>query len=521
VPLLRHRSIRTHLLTLVAACVIPAIVASAFLVYQNHRLQRERTYLDAERVARNLVADVDGELQGIESGLRVLATSAELERGDLPTFHTRALEALKFQNAASYALTDRSGQLVLSTLRPFGSLLAPSGVAAQLAPVFSARSVVLSDLFQGTLINRPLIVMAVPVQRRGEVVYTLNASLSPQRLTDILVRQKLPEGWVAALLDSSGTIVARSRDAARFVGQRAVEPLIKASHERREGTLETVTKDGVPVLTAYSRSGTSTWTIAVGAPRQALIAQVEQGLTGIGIGMMVALVFGLWLASSIAARIASAVRGLIEPALALGSGRPVELPPQPLRETQAVGQALQRAAQMLAQAQHLANHDGLTGLCNRMLFDELARRELAAARRYGRALAVLAIDLDGFKEVNDRHGHAAGDAVLKGASERILGMARATDTVARLGGDEFAMLLPGADRDGASRFAATLVEALGRPYPGVGTAVSASIGVALLSEAGTTVTTVLKRADGALYDAKRAGKNRVMVWSDTIADAFA
>ncbi|CAM5788142.1 diguanylate cyclase [Rhizobacter fulvus] len=520
-PLLRHRSIRTHLLTLVAACVIPAIAASVFLVFQNYRLQRERTYHDAERVARNLIGDVDGELQGIESGLRVLATSADLERGDLPTFHLRALEALKFQNADNYALTDRSGQQVLNTLRPFGSLLTPSGAAAQLAPVFATRSVVLSDLFQGTLTHRPLIVMAVPVQRRGEVVYTLNASLSPQRLTDILSRQKLPEGWVAALLDSSGTIVARSRDAARYVGQRAVDPLIQASRERREGTLETVTKDGVPVLTAFNRSTMSPWTIAVGAPRQALSAQVDQGLTGVGIGMLVALLVGLWLASSIAARIAHAVRGLIEPALALGSGRPVEMPPQPLRETQAVGQALQRAADMLARAQHLANHDGLTGLCNRMLFDELARRELAAARRYGRALAVLAIDLDGFKEVNDKHGHAAGDLVLKTASDRILSMSRSTDTVARLGGDEFAMLLPGADRDGASRFAATLVEALARPYPGVGTAVSASIGVALLSEAGTTVTTVLKRADGALYDAKRAGKNRVMVWSDTVADAFA
>jgi diguanylate cyclase (GGDEF)-like protein len=521
VPLLRHRSIRTHLHTLVAACVVPAIVASAFLVFQTHRLQRERTYLDAERVARSLIAEVDGELQGIESGLRVLATSPDLARGDLPTFHARAIEALKFQNADSYALTDRGGQLVLNTSRPFGSLLAPSGAAAQLAPVFSTRAVVLSDLFRGSLINRPLIVMAVPVERRGEVVYTLNASLSPQRLTDVLTRQKLPEGWVAALLDSSGTIVARSRDAARFVGQRAVEPLIKASHERREGTLETVTKDDVPVLTAYSRSDTSMWTIAVGAPRQALSAQVAQALTWVGVAMLVALLIGLWLASVIAKRIADAVRGLIEPALALGSGRPVEVPSEPLRETQAVGQALQRAADMLARAQHLANHDGLTGLCNRMLFDELARRELAAARRYGRALAVLAIDLDGFKEVNDRHGHAAGDQVLKIASERILGMSRATDTVARLGGDEFALLLPGADREGASRFAATLVEALGQPYDGVGTGVSASIGVALLSEAGTTVTTVLNRADGALYDAKRAGKNRVIVWSDTVADAFA
>jgi len=170
---------------------------------------------------------------------------------------------------------------------------------------------------------------------------------------------------------------------------------------------------------------------------------------------------------------------------------------------------LQQASRMLAEASHQAHHDALTGLCNRTLFDELVAHQLAAAARSGSRLAILAIDLDGFKEVNDRHGHGVGDAVLQTAAERIRLAIRGADVVSRRGGDEFTVLLNNVDHLLTQRIGNKLVASLAEPYPGVEPVVSASIGVALYPESGTTLVELLERADRALYRAKEAGKRRL------------
>ena len=127
----------------------------------------------------------------------------------------------------------------------------------------------------------------------------------------------------------------------------------------------------------------------------------------------------------------------------------MEVPRTHVKEAVEVGTALQQASRMLAHAQHLAHYDPLTGLCNRVLFGELVLRELAVAQRSGASFAILAIDLDGFKAVNDMHGHAAGDTVLKEAADRMANAIRVSDVAARLGGDEFAILLLAANRESA------------------------------------------------------------------------
>ena len=129
----------------------------------------------------------------------------------------------------------------------------------------------------------------------------------------------------------------------------------------------------------------------------------------------------------------------------------------------------------------------LTGLPNPLLFDQLLGRRLAGARRHGTSLALLAIDLDGFKAVNDMHGHPAGDAVLKAAASRISGLLRESDVVARLGGDEFAVLLDEVGLDDARHVASKLIDALSASYAGVVPAVSASVGIAMHPEGGRTL----------------------------------
>jgi len=167
-------------------------------------------------------------------------------------------------------------------------------------------------------------------------------------------------------------------------------------------------------------------------------------------------------------------------------------------------------------ARHLEDamdHDFLTGLFNRRHFEQELARETERAARYGASGAVLIIDLDNFKDVNDTFGHRAGDDVLKGVAGLLRHRLRHTDVVARLGGDEFAVLLTQTDADHAQTLADEVVKALGREIAVLAEQsirITASVGVAMLD--GLTDVEVLAYADLAMYEAKEAGRNRFTVY---------
>jgi diguanylate cyclase (GGDEF)-like protein len=154
----------------------------------------------------------------------------------------------------------------------------------------------------------------------------------------------------------------------------------------------------------------------------------------------------------------------------------------------------------------LALRDGLTGLPNRSLLDDRVEQALARSRRSGSAFALILVDLDGFKEVNDFRGHRAGDAVLKTIARRLESVVRASDTVARVGGDEFVVLsLDARDEQQAAALVGRLRHALRRPYrvEGATIEIDASLGWALFPTDGATAEELLGRADGQMYATKR------------------
>lgn len=163
----------------------------------------------------------------------------------------------------------------------------------------------------------------------------------------------------------------------------------------------------------------------------------------------------------------------------------------------------------------LAMRDPLTGLFNRREFDNALKREFASARCLNTGMAVLALDLDGFKKANDTHGHEAGDQVLRVVSSRISEIMRANDTLARIGGDEFVLLCPGiSDEDSASALSQRLIAAIGQPIE-IGDAhvqVGASIGIAFISERINAPEELIREADKAMYAAKQAGRNRYVFY---------
>jgi diguanylate cyclase (GGDEF)-like protein len=157
----------------------------------------------------------------------------------------------------------------------------------------------------------------------------------------------------------------------------------------------------------------------------------------------------------------------------------------------------------------LSRTDGLTGLHNRRHFFALAEQALALARRHGQPAALLILDLDHFKAVNDRHGHQTGDQVLARAARIMQGAVRQADVLARYGGEEFVLLAPHAGAEEARQICRRLRRALerGQAAEGGPARVTVSIGAALAERAGWDLEALLARADQALYQAKEAGRD--------------
>ena len=236
--------------------------------------------------------------------------------------------------------------------------------------------------------------------------------------------------------------------------------LADAVRRQQDGTLHSTTKEGVPVLTAFSHSRDRMWAVAIGAPIASLQADLWRSMIWVLAVSLAIIAMGIWAAYRLALRIRTSITALIEPAIALGRGDTLPVPPTRYRETALLGSALRHAGQMLSDTQRLAYHDPLTSLCNRVLFTELASHALAAAARTSRSVAILAIDLDRFKIVNDTYGHGTGDRVLKIAAERMSGALRSSDVLSRFGGDEFVVLLDAGGQEAAEQVARNLNAAL-------------------------------------------------------------
>jgi diguanylate cyclase (GGDEF)-like protein len=170
---------------------------------------------------------------------------------------------------------------------------------------------------------------------------------------------------------------------------------------------------------------------------------------------------------------------------------------------------LSQLRRIQARLELLATHDPLTTVLNARAFASQVAQELGRNRRYGRPLALVYLDLDDFKKVNDAHGHATGDAVLRLVADAMRGAVRQADFVGRLGGDEFGVLMPETDGSVAHSVANRLASGIRTVFRGT-PSVTASIGVVAVTGTEAGSDELLRKADQAMYEAKRAGKDRVV-----------
>ncbi len=175
--------------------------------------------------------------------------------------------------------------------------------------------------------------------------------------------------------------------------------------------------------------------------------------------------------------------------------------------------------QSQSQLEHLAHHDSLTNLPNRLLFEDRLQHAISQSKRQGRQLAVLFLDLDRFKNINDTLGHAMGDELLKEVAKRLQQILRDGDTAARLGGDEFTVLVENLeDPSQAAVVAAKIQESFKTPYQLAGRElhITTSIGISIYPEDGTTVADLTKNADAAMYQAKEQGRNNYRYYTSEL-----
>lgn len=345
-----QRSVRTLLFWLVLACLSPGVIGAALLFihqYQEGRSQQER---GLTQTARALVQAVDTHLLRVQAAGEALATSDSLARGDLVRFHEQAQKLLKASElAVNVVLRDKSEQLVFNALMQFDSPLPEQPSREHVRRVLSTGKPAISALYRVPQFSHPIISVDVPVYIEGKVAYSLGMSVLPERLNTILRAQNLPAGWVAAILDSTGTIVGRNISPEKFLGNKATAPLLRALTQSQEGSIEATSQEGIPVQTIYSRSSATNWSVAIGIPRQSLHQAMMLSLVSLAAGVSALFAIGLILAWLMGGRIARSVRALTVPATALGRGEVVQAPLVHFKEAAEVGAALVHADALLHQ----------------------------------------------------------------------------------------------------------------------------------------------------------------------------
>ncbi|MBC7726820.1 MAG: response regulator [Microbacteriaceae bacterium] len=350
-PAGRHRqaSIRWLLISLVLACLVPGVLGIGALVYWMYQNDRAQTERNAIQTARALTNTLDAELARARAVALALATSSHLATSDLVGFHRRARALLQAEGIGdNIVLSDADGQPVLDTLRPVGEVLARRSQPARFTSSIEAVHPLVSDLITSQASGEPIVTVDAPVTAGGRVVYRMSLVLAPQDIGRILNNLKLPADWASSISDRTGTLVARTNQSDRFVGDKVNPELLRRLNGPAEGAFDWVSKEGVPAVVVYSRSPTTAWTVAIGIPKHSLTAPWLQTMLLLGLGAS-----ALFAACGVFAwrqggKVSRSVDGLKDATVAMADGRPVPAPALHFAEAERAAEAIGRSVKILA-----------------------------------------------------------------------------------------------------------------------------------------------------------------------------
>lgn len=317
----RPRSLRFHLASLILVSVVPLLVfaiITATLLEKQQRASLEASFRDTVRA---LTVAVDHELTSSVLALQALATSEHLDTGDLKHFYREAQRVVATHPGwITVNLSDLSGQQLINVYRPFGAPLPSIGHLEDVRHTLDTGEPAISNLFTGLVLKVPTVGFTVPVRRGGKLQYVLGARLDVGKLSLLLSEGKLPQDWVATIIDRKGVIIARTRGIDRFLGQPATSEFVARSRQSDEGSFRDVTKEGIAIYGAHSRSRPSGWTVGLGVPVAGVEGPGRISRWAIIAGGSFFLVLAGVFATVSGRRIASGIASLSNSARTLGQG---------------------------------------------------------------------------------------------------------------------------------------------------------------------------------------------------------
>jgi len=331
---------------LTVSLLIPAVLSMGFLLAGADRESRGQLYQQLVTTARALSGAVDRQAAVGVSVAETLATDQALINGDWAAFHARALRVTA-RRPGWIVVSDIGGQQILNTLKPYGAPLPRSPRASELTSALLAGRSKISDLREGKVAGKPVITVATPIMVKGQL-YILSYVVESASFTSVFRQQRVPDRWVATLLDNNRHVIARSRLNEKFTGAMASKDMTRNLAHSTEGVSKSTSLEGVPTMVAYTRSPQTGWTLVVAVPREELATTVNRSVMMASGVFLVLLALGIALSLVYARRINAEMRRLVSDAAAIGRGETLPLAdPGGLEEIAAVHAALREASQEL------------------------------------------------------------------------------------------------------------------------------------------------------------------------------
>jgi len=527
---------RSRIILLVVLAALPALVFTFYSTWD----ERARAEVHARQELRRLVTLAAHQQAQIIEGARQTLVAISLVPSVVLNDAARCsvyLAKLLEKSPGLYhsmGIYDANNVLFCNALPWEGKIVSPDRLYLQLARTTGKFSI--GEYQIGRVTKQQGINFGYPLtDAAGNINGVAFVAVNLDNLNRMAAATPLPSRGILTVVDRDGLVLARKPEAAARIGQKLGNPkVLEALRSGNQGVFRATGTDGADRLFAHeiiaeNADGTVPIRILVSIPINVVLAEVSRAFVRDLVGITVATILLL-----IAAWYGAEIFVLRKTRALLGAARRVRAGDLSARtglrhegeELSQVGEAFdgmaralqQRDAELKQAVQNLheqAITDPLTGLLNRRYLREYLPRELTRAKRIGASLAVIIVDIDYFKRINDTFGHEAGDLVLRELGTMLRNKIRTSDVACRLGGEEFALVLPDSSLEGAREKAEAVrasVQKLDLKFHDkpIGR-ITASLGVALFSAHAEDADSLIRAADEALYHAKGGGRDRVVL----------
>lgn len=530
------RSIRSHLLLLVLAVSTPLSAVIGYGIYNDMQQSVAHSKASLRTLAKTMVSNTGGKINDAKALIEQLANRPLVKQVDPQQCDAVLQDVLSLKLVYSnLGYVNLQGQLVCSAIpQPDARKPVQFGQAPWFQTLVTRKAFTISNPIIGPVSGKRVSILSTPIwNAEHNMVGAVLIGLDLEHFDPNIPAEFLPPESRFGFFSADGTMVWRNLDPEGVIGTRPNAEAARRIVEVRDGEFESLAIDGVVRFFSVVPMPDLGWTAFVGVPADTVFAEAKKRALTSAASALLAITLMVLVSAIIARRISHPISTLGQTARTIqGGDLTVRATLAGPREVAAVASTFNTMVDALqhnhAQVQHMAFFDALTQLPNRRLLSDRLSQAMAASKRSGYYGALMYLDLDNFKPLNDAHGHEAGDVLLVEVAQRLKDCVRETDTVSRFGGDEFVVMLLDLDIDKArSTSQATLiaekmrlevskpytvtVQHEGQPDTRVEHHCACSVGVALFRDHEMTETEILQHADMAMYAAKHAGRNRVQI----------